>query len=93
MKYHIIFPIGSNFPIVPALHKLLHYDLGYEIFFPCFNVVFACEKLSQLYFITFVDQLVGGALHPLFYHMLVTLYPMNFCASRKLPSKVPSNSD
>ena len=23
-KCHVIFLIGSNFPIVPALHKLLH---------------------------------------------------------------------
>ena len=47
MTYNIIFPIGSNFP-----------------------VVFACEKLSQHYFISFVDQLLGRALHPSFYCML-----------------------
>ena len=91
---NVIFPIGSNFPIVPTLHKLLHYDLGNENYFPqCFTVVLACKKLSQRYFISFVDQLVGRALHPSFYRMLVSLCPMNFSASRKPPSKVPCNSD
>ena len=92
--YNVIFPIGFTFPIVPTLHKLLHYDVGNENYFPqYFTVVFACENPSHCYFISFVDQLVGGALHLSFYRMLVSLCPMNFCASRKLTSKIPSNSD
>ena len=70
MTYNVIFPIGSNFPIAPTLHEFLHYDLGHENYIPCFTLVFACEKLSQRYIISFVDQLVREALHPSFYRVL-----------------------
>ena len=71
MTYNIIFLIGSNFPSAPTLHKLLNYDLGNENYFLKFlTVVFACERLSQHYFISSVVQLVGGALQPSFYRML-----------------------
>ena len=36
----------------------------------CFTFVFACEKLSQRYFISLVDQLVGSTLNPSFYRVL-----------------------
>ena len=71
MMHNIISTIGPNFPTDPMLHKLLHYDLGNENYFLwCLTVVFACEKLSQHYFISFVDQLVNGALHPSFYRVI-----------------------
>ena len=58
----------------------------------CLTVVSACEKLSQRYFASFVaDQLVGRALHRSFYRWRISPCPMQFCASRKLPIKVPSS--
>ena len=93
MTYNVIFPIGSNFPILPTLHKLLHYDLGNENYFPqCFTVVLACKKLSQRYFISFVDQLVGRALHPSFYHMLAFAQWI-FVLAENYQVKFPAPSD
>ena len=66
MMHNIIFPIGSNFPIISILHKSKCYALGNK---NIFHVFVLCLHMKNSLSVI-LDQLVGAALHPLFCRML-----------------------